>query len=233
MRALKAEWVKLWSLRAPVWAIVATAVAIVAGGVLTAGAVAESPRMLIGPIAASMEGVQYARFAVGVLGVLVATSEYSSGLVRWTFAAVPTRLPVLAAKALVAGGVTAVVGLVTVPVAFLAAQAVLGPRGVGLGDAGVPTALAGAVGQLVGITLLAVAVGTLLRNAAAAVGAVIAVVAILPGLLDIVSSDVARFAPGRAGETMMSDAWPAAAILLAWVVAALAGAAYLLRRRDA
>jgi len=230
---LKAEWVKLWSLRAPVCAIVATGVATVAGGVLTAQAVAESPRMAVGPVAASMEGVQYARFAVVVLGVLVATSEYSSGLVRWTFAAVPTRLPVLAAKAVLVAGVTAVVGLMTVPVAFLAGQAVLGSRGVGLGDAGVPPALVGAVGQLVGIALLGVAVGTLLRNAAAAVGTVIAAVAILPGLLDTVSADVARFAPGRAGEETMTDAWPAAPILLAWVVAALVGAGYLLRRRDA
>jgi ABC-2 type transport system permease protein len=236
-RAIRAEWVKLWSLRGPVWAVAAAAVAIVAGGVLTCAAVADSPRMLVGPIAASMEGVQYARFAVGVLGVLVATQEYSSGLVRWTFAAVPARVPVLAAKALVVTAVTTLLAAPTVPVAFLAGQAMLGSSGLPLGAPGAARALVGAVGQLVAIALLGLALGTLLRSAAGAVGTLVLGVAILPGLLDVAPGDLAGFTPGRAGESMMTaehlGALPAAGVLAAWVAVALVGAGLLLRRRDA
>ncbi|GAA0242267.1 ABC transporter permease [Cryptosporangium japonicum] len=224
--ALRSEWVKLWSLRAPVWAVATAGVAVVAGGMLAAGAAPPG----VDPLVARLEGVQYARFAVAVLGVLVATSEYSSGLMRWTFAAVPARWPVLVAKAVVVGGVTALVALVTVPVAVFAG----GPGPVSPGDAGVLTALGGAVGQLVGIAVFALGTGALVRNAAAGIGIVIGAVAILPGLIGTVSADAARFVPGRAGEAMMTDTfWPNAAILLAWAAAGLAGAAYLLRRRDA
>src|SRR5581483_10877031 len=92
------------------------------------------------PTALSLGGVSLAALAVAVLGVLMAAGEYSTGTIRATLAAVPTRLPVLWAKAVVFAGAVFAAMLVAVSAAFLAGQAVLSARGhthVTLADPGV------------------------------------------------------------------------------------------------
>ena len=183
-----------------------------------------------------------------MLGVLVVTSEYSTGSVRSTFAAVPRRLGVLWAKAAVTGTAVLVVAVPSVLLAFVGAQAVLGAGGeptARLGDDGVLRAVLGSAVYLAGVSLLGVALGTLLRSAAGALSALVAGLLLVPGLLGAVlpsswEDAVLPGLPSTAGEaftsvtTDPSQLSPAAglAVFAAWVVVLLAAAAWRLRTRD-
>ena len=105
---LASEWIKLVSVRSTVWALVVTAVVgIGLGAVVTSAQAARySARTLAAqqafdPTRSSLSGILFAQLAIGVLGVLIVSAEYSTGTVRATFAAIPRRPVVLAAKALV------------------------------------------------------------------------------------------------------------------------------------
>ena len=74
-------------------------------------------------------GFVLAQLALGVLGVLAVTSEYSTGMIRTTFTAAPQRGTVIAAKAAVFGAASFVVGAVVSLFTFLVGQAILGDRG--------------------------------------------------------------------------------------------------------
>ena len=92
-----------------------------------------SARADFNPVNQSLIGVNLAELTVGVLGVLVATGEYATGMIRATFAAVPRRLPVLVAKAGVLAAVTFAVCLAAVLITFVGGQALLGSHGISLG----------------------------------------------------------------------------------------------------
>jgi hypothetical protein len=117
---LSAEWTKIRSLRSTVWSLLLLFVVTVGFTALftaltvaqwdttdpaqTAQILADPGRMVIGA------GFQLGQLAICVLGVLVITSEYSSGTIRASLLAVPTRTPMLAAKAAVFAVLTFIVG---------------------------------------------------------------------------------------------------------------------------
>ena len=112
------------------------------------------------PAGVSLSGVQLAQIAVGVLGVLLITSEYASGLIRTTLAAVPRRLPVLWGKAVLVTAATVAASLPAAFVAFLAGQSILARAhlSVPLSQPGVARAVIGgalylAVAALIGLGL--------------------------------------------------------------------------------
>src|SRR5215470_337662 len=122
VRVMRAEWTKLRTQPSAYWALLATVVLVVGFGIgYSLLRVARPPRgaatASFDPAAISLSGVQLAQIAVGALGVLLVTSEYATGLVRTTFAAVPRRLPVLWGKAAL---VTVSVAAVSVPATFAA-----------------------------------------------------------------------------------------------------------------
>jgi hypothetical protein len=133
---LASEWIKLVSVRSTVWALVVTAVVgIGLGAVVTSAQAARySARTLAAqqafdPTRSSLSGILFAQLAIGVLGVLIVSAEYSTGTVRATFAAIPHRPVVLAAKALVFSAITFVVGEAVSIVAFVIGQVhSLGPH---------------------------------------------------------------------------------------------------------
>ena len=105
-RVTRSEWTKLRTQPGALWSLLSTVILIVAFGILYSllraarpphGATASS----FDPVSVSLSGVQLAQIAAGVLGVLLITSEYASGLIRTTLAAVPRRLPTLWGKAAV------------------------------------------------------------------------------------------------------------------------------------
>jgi ABC-2 type transport system permease protein len=247
--ALRMEWLKLRSLRSTLWLLLAAAAAALGTGV-TALAVYRThlPR----PGAAQMvndglAGVALSQLLVGFLGVLTVTAEYSSGSAGPTFAAVPVRGVVLAAKAAVFGGVTLVAGEAVCLVTFLASQAALSgspvPRA-SLADAGVlrTVLLSGAYLALIG--LIGLGVGAALRHTGAAVGALFAglfVPLFVLGLFGPSSVPVARFVPmfilinsvsvvAPAGGSL--SAWAGTGVLCGYAAAALALGGWLLTRRD-
>ena len=115
----------------------------------------------------SLNGIQLAQLAIGVLGILLITSEYSTGLIRATFAAVPQRRTVMAAKAIIFTVATLIVSEVGCFIAFFVGQAFLAPKHLEahIGDPGVIRAVIGGGLYLAVLGLLALGLGTAIRTA--------------------------------------------------------------------
>jgi hypothetical protein len=184
----------------------------------------------------------------GVLGVLAVTSEFSSGMIRATFAAVPSRSLVLAAKAAVLGAVTLAAGEVFAFAAFLVGQAALpapAPHAA-LGQPGVLRAVLAAGAYPALVALIGLGLGTVIRHTAGAICAVVAVLFLLPLLLTPLGAsahdEVVRFLPEQIAALSLTAVRPgppalppavAFALLCAYALAALAAGSFALTRRDA
>src|SRR5205085_10149977 len=119
------------------------------------------------PLDIALAGVNVAQLAVAVLGVLVITGEYSTGMIRASLTAVPKRLPVLWAKLLVYAVVTFLLMLPVVLIGFFASQAILSRHDIlqiSFGHAGVARAVVGGAVYLVLVGVFALAIGAIVRN---------------------------------------------------------------------
>jgi ABC-type transport system involved in multi-copper enzyme maturation permease subunit len=151
-----------------------------------------------------------AQLAIGVLGVLVISAEYTTGMIRTTLTAVPHRRMLLCAKAAVFTVVAFVVSTVAAFVAFFAGQSVLAGKNadVVLSDPGVLRAVLGAGVYLTLIGLLGLALATLLRRTAGAIATLFGLVLVLPALVDALPSpwntDVGKLLPINAGRAMFT-----------------------------
>src|SRR5215831_5140834 len=130
-RVLRSEWTKLRTQPSVRWALLSAVILVIGFGVgYSLLRAARPPRgaaaAAFDPASVSLSGVQLAQIAAGVLGVLLITSEYASGLIRAGFAAVPRRLPILWGKAALLVAATVAVSLPAVLVTFLAGQSILG-----------------------------------------------------------------------------------------------------------
>ncbi|MFE3206379.1 ABC transporter permease [Embleya sp. NPDC059237] len=254
VRVLHAEWIKLRSLRSTFWVLVAAVFVVIALGLLvTSGTVDRWPdtgaaeRARFSAPNASLTGLYLAQLAIGVLGVLVITGEYATGSIRATMSAVPHRLPVLWAKAVVFGAVTFALMLVTSLIAFLAGQAVLSKEhiDVALGDPGVPRVVIGVALYLAITGILAIGVGAIVRNAAGGIAIVFGLLLVLPQVVQALPTawqdHITKYLPSEAGQAFTR--WHPSADALSpntgitvfalYAAATLAAAAVLLRRRDA
>ena len=248
---MKSEWIKLRSVRSIVVTLLAAGLVIIGVGVLASairsGAVTTEggpPRAAQDPTATSLSGTQLAQLIIAIVGVLLVSSEYATGFMRATLAAVPRRLPVLAAKMAVFGIVVFVLSLVSTLTAFLAGQLVLGDAGVSLTDTGVLAAIAGASINLVGVGLIGVALGFLLRSTAAGIAVVVAIFFLVPVLLNIFSASfqdtIRPYLPSSAGTALSSVTrnsdylayGPGLALLAGWVLAFGMAAAVRFKRGD-
>ena len=131
-RVLRSEWTKLRTQPSALWALLSAVILVVAFGILYSllreARPPHGPAAIrsFDPAAISLSGVQLAQIAAGVLGVLLITSEYATGLIRTTLAAVPRRLPVLWGKAATLVAAIVAVSLPAALAAFLAGQSILG-----------------------------------------------------------------------------------------------------------
>jgi ABC-2 type transport system permease protein len=252
-RVMRAEWIKLRSVPSTtIGFLAAAALAILLGLIFSSvGGNVEGPGSAPGessdPVSLSLAGFSLAQIVVGVLGVLVVAGEYSTGLIRTTFAAVTARLPVLWAKVAVVGAVTLVVTGVAALVAFVGGQAVYGGADAtaSLGDPGVLRAVLGTAVYCTGVALIGVALGFLMRSTASAIGLLFAGLLVVPGLAGLlpesVSDAVLKVLPSNAGEAFTSvDGGsdllsPAGGLIVfaLWVIGLLAAAAVTLRATDA
>ena len=257
---LRSEWIKLRSLRSTVWSyliVIAISVGMallmsfsmvngMSGGMEISGASPDQQHELV--MQASMFGVYFGQLVVGVLGVLVISGEYSTGMIRSTLAAVPKRLPALAGKGLVLFVATFVVGFLANSLAYLTASIVLGTN-VEVFDPDTLLTLAGGALYLALVAVFALGVGTMLRSSAGGIAAVLGLLLLLPTVLQLIPADWAHdvipYLLSSAGMTMFTaigaedaaimgpNAWQSLLVVLAWVAVSLAGAAALLKRRDA
>ena len=257
---LRSEWTKLRSVRSTYWTLLAAVITTVGLSALISaiyvsqyGTMKAADKLNFDPTSFSLNGVFLAQLAIGVLGVLIITSEYSTGAIRSTFAAVPQRRTVLAAKATVFSGVTLVVGLVSCFAAFFVGQAILSSQGIQahIGDPGVLRAVAGSGVYLAVLGLLALGIGTLIRHSAGAISALFGLVLVLPVLVQALPSSwsdvIAKYLPSNAGQAisqtgnagphprggLMLSPWAGLGVFALYADVALAFAAVALRRRDA
>jgi ABC-2 type transport system permease protein len=250
-RVIHAEWTKLRALRSTWTVLGATSLLVVVFAGIVAwnqNRDAGNPPSTADAVSGALLGIDLVSLVIGVFGVLLMSGEYGSGLIRATLAAVPRRLPVLWAKALVLSAVTAPVLLLTCLASLAVSRAFLGAGGPSLGDPAVLRAAFGAAGAAAGTGLLGLAVGTLLRHTAGAITTLVAAMLVIPALLpvalpDSVEKHIVPYVPTAAGQAMYSlgDTNPfemlspggGALVLGVWVVALLAGGAAVLHRRDA
>jgi ABC-2 type transport system permease protein len=199
------------------------------------------------PLSTTFRGFEIGQLIIGALGVLMISSEYSSGLIRMTFTAIPQRRSVLMAKTFVIGVTSLVVGEAAAFVGFFVSQALLKPTGTSLSISS-PGAL-GAVASmglyLAAVALLGLALGALLRHTAGAIVALFALVFVLPGIISALPSPwdsrIGKWLPDNLGGQLVA-LHPNAAflsptssliVLLAYPVVFLALAAWRLGRTDA
>lgn len=258
VRVLRSEWIKAVTLRST-WIMLASIAVLIAGFGLVAALTASGATDGAGPdfggpardpVSTVLTGTHPALLLVGVAGALVGAREYASGLIRLTLAAIPARLPVLAAKTLVFSALTGVVVLASTLVAFFAGMSVLGDGGasaVAWSDDGVARAVLGTAAYLTGLGITGVALGVLLRSIGGSIAALVGGVVFLPTLATMVLpeswDEVLKYLPSNAASSFTAvtpDASGAllgtsagAVVFMAWVLAAVIGAAVSLRARDA
>jgi len=245
---LACEWTKLVSVRSTFWTMLVAVISPVAISALVAATLGSAPQRgaPIDPLLPGLLSLEYAVLSVAVLGVLAFSTEYGTGLIRTTFAAVPRRRAVLAAKAGVLGAVTMAAGELVAFVSFFLVQAILSGHhlGVSLSAPGVPGAVLAEGLLLFVVAMLGLAVGAIVRHTAGGIAAVIGVI-ILPGILAVLPAPWG----GRIGRFTLVDAahqvtalHPATnlfapalslVVLLAWPALALLAAALMITRRDA
>jgi ABC-2 type transport system permease protein len=240
------EWLKLRSVRSTWWTVLVFAAGLVGLAVLVMSRQHNGPSF--DPTNDSFAGLIIGQVAFGVLGVLAVTSEFSSGMIRATFAAAPRRPLVLAAKAAVLGVVTLLAGEILAFAAFAVGQAVLkGPAPhAALGQPGVLRAvlLGGAYPVL--IALIGLGLGALIRHTAGAISAVVGVLFVLPLILVPLGTSIqnaaGQFMPMLIAENSLTAVKPVPhslspglgfALLCAYAAVALAAGAWALARRDA
>jgi ABC-2 type transport system permease protein len=251
-QVIHSEWIKLRTVRSSWIVLGATVLGIVVVGLLVSYAsnahwstMTASDRADFSPINQDLIGVNLAELTVGVLGVLVATGEYGSGMIRATFAAVPRRLPVLAAKSGVLAAVTFAVCLAAVLITFLGGQALLGSHGISLGHPAAVRAVLGSSLYLTVVGVLGIGLGFLIRSTAGGIATLLGLLLVLPIIAAALpgggSQAVDRYLPSTAGRALftmngghaMLSPWTGFGVFLLYTAVVMAFAALVLCRRDA
>jgi ABC-2 type transport system permease protein len=252
---VRSEWIKLRSLRSTRWSLLAAVVSMAGLGALVAAIqmnrwshLEPHERLTYNSLEPAVGGWHLAQLAIGVLGVMIITGEYSTGMIRSTLLAEPRRLPVLWAKLGVYALVTFVLMLVASFVSFFAVQAIVTQHHQQhtLGD---PGALRVVIGTALFLTVLgafSLALGTIVRNTAGGIALFVGLLFVLPGITAILPAATADaidpYLPLNAGSGVMTatfenshhlSPWGGFAVFCGYTALAVIGAALTLRRRDA
>ncbi|HEX4539471.1 MAG TPA: hypothetical protein VH112_04435 [Acidimicrobiales bacterium] len=251
---LRSEWTKFSTVRSSTLTIAALVGVTILIGALTSASEASnwaslSPfrRAAFDPTNFSLNGLLFGQLAVGVLGALVMSSEYGTGLIRSTLAAVPNRRLVLGAKAAVLAGVVLLVGEIVSFSSFFLGQAILSGSApsAGIGDPGVLQAVVGGGLYLAVLALLGLGIATIVRHTAGAISSFVGIVLIAPLIVQALPSSigdaVGKYLPVNIGHALTSvqpqahafSPWVGFGLLGAYAAVALALGGWLMVRRDA
>jgi ABC-type transport system involved in multi-copper enzyme maturation permease subunit len=255
-RLLLAEWTKIRTVRSTMWSLILYVLLSLGFTTLLVSLIAASwddtadgDRAAISadPVNFILGAGFLGQLVVCVLGVLVISAEYSTGMIRATLLAVPRRLPVLWAKALVFTVLILVAGLAVSFVSYLIGSAILSDKvPVSLGDEGVLRSVIGGGLYLAMLGLFSLAIGAIVRHTAGAITGVIALVLVVGPLAQLLPGKIGDYVYGympseagymitsaRQGEDDLLSPWEGYGVFALWTFALLAIAAYLLKRRDA
>jgi ABC-2 type transport system permease protein len=268
---LRSEWTKLRSLRSTFWCYLFILVINVGFALLVSSLIGDTSGGQQGPgsriattgggaeaLTVITAGLSLSALLSAVLGALMITGEYGTGMIKSTFTADPRRLGALFGKALVFGVVTFLVGFVSMVLAALVAAPGLKNAHVTLdwGDSRVWLALVGGAGYLALAGLIAYGLGAIIRSSAGGIAAGIGLLFVVPIVLQIVTSltqakwiqNVSTFLPGSAGGKIYAygggkasvvdglvtlDGTLGLLVIVGWVVVVMALATLLVKRRDA
>jgi ABC-type transport system involved in multi-copper enzyme maturation permease subunit len=252
-RVIKSEWTKFRSLRSTLITLLVSVALTVGLGALISAVTAShwaqaSPadRADFNAVVTSLNGVNISQLAVGVLGVLLISGEYATGMIRASLTAVPKRLPVLWAKLGVFAAVVGALSVISTFAAFFLGQSLLSSKNLNVSISS-PNALRmvlGAAVYLVLVGIIGMALGGLFRNTAAGISSLVAVFFVIPPILGLLpkswSDRIGPYLPSNAGEAFWGHptgshlaALTGLLVLCAWAAAAVAAAAVRLKERDA
>jgi ABC-type transport system involved in multi-copper enzyme maturation permease subunit len=254
-RVLRSEFTKFRSLRSTVWTLLVAVAATIGIGALFSAvsasqyhAFSAASQATFNPVSTSLDGITFAQIAFGVLGVLMLSGEYSTGMIRSSLTAVPRRLPVLWGKLAVFAGMIFAVSLIASFASFFLGQALLSGHHLGASLAA-PGALRSVVGAALYVTvagMIGVALGALFRNTAAGISAFVGAFFVIPPVASVlpasISDHLAQYLPSNAGEVLYGGAqgvrdalspWAGFALLCGYAAVLIAAAAWRLRRADA
>ncbi|QAY61985.1 ABC transporter permease [Xylanimonas allomyrinae] len=225
-RLLRSEWRKLWSLRSTWWVLGVTFVIMVGFALLFSLAftsfVSGNPEAMaaadeaggIPPTTFVVAGYSFGALVAASLGAIAITGEYSTGQIRSSLSAAPTRLPVLWAKLTVVAVVTFVVIAVSTAIAYLVTHPILSSHdiSVDLSDGEQVRSLLGAPLYATVVALFALAVGALLRNTPGAIVTVVALFFLVPTIIGTIAGatgaawaeHINKWLPSAAGERIIT-----------------------------
>ncbi len=248
---LSSETCKLRSVRFTAWALLAAIASNVGLAALLAvflpGALSPHDKATIDTTRVSLGGLHLSQVACGLLGVLAISSEYTSGLIRTTFSAVPDRCLVLAAKTLVLAAAVAIVTTASCLAAYFSFELLLTEHHLrtSLADPGVLRAVLGGGFYLTAVALLGLGLGAALRSSAGATATLLGLLLIPPLLLELLPNSwktaATPYTPLQAGSAIVSTRqdpgslgpWGGFGLFCAYALLALAAGFILIRRRDA
>jgi ABC-type transport system involved in multi-copper enzyme maturation permease subunit len=255
---LRSEWTKLRSVRSTYWTLFALVVVGIGIGALVCFATENHITHLghgaplgFDPTARSLTTfVELGQLVMMVLGAMVITSEYSTGMIRTSLTTMPRRGTVFAAKGTIFAVAAFVVSIVTALIAFFLGQAILHSTGdsATLSDPNVLRAIIGTSLYVTVIGVMSFAFGAIIRHTAGTIATMVGVLFILPLIVEVLPSnwtnDINKWIPGSAAGQLLAtvpgsadstlfSAWPQFAVTLVYTVVLLAIGAFLFRKRDA
>lgn len=263
---VRSEWIKFLSVRSTAWLLGITIALMVGTAALFAATFRAATAMessgqgnleveLTGSLDgigefATISGYSMGQLVLVVLAIMVITSEYSTGRIRSTLVAVPSRLPVLLAKAAIVALVAFIVSALGIGLSFAINSAIFAGTDMGqLTSGGAVRAFLGVPLYLAALSVFALGLGAIIRSTPGAIGAAMAIILVLPSVGMLVNNKVvqtiASYLPTSVGERlfmepMVSDIygpqlgpWQGFAVLCAWALLTVAIGAVLLRTRDA
>jgi ABC-2 type transport system permease protein len=254
-RLISAEWTKIRSVPSTAWSLTVLVLAAVSLNTVVVwmaianwdtATTAVRHSYLADPTGFLAAALVFAQIPVCVLGVLVITGEYSTGMIASSMLAVPHRTPILAAKAVVLGPLILVIGELVAFASFGIAE-VIARRHVpmSLGNPADLRAVAGVGLYLAVLALLALGIGALLRHTGAAIAVTVGLVTVVSGLAKLIPGNagahISAYLPASAGllithasspATDLLSPWQGFAVFCLWAAALLAAAARAVSRRD-
>ncbi len=254
---IRSEWLKFRTVRSTLWTVCITVVLCVGLGALSAysmrnnyGNESFTEHLAFSATGASLLGFLFAPLAIGVIGALIMTSEYSSGSIRLTFAAQPRRLSVLVSKAVVLFCCALAVGELSAFASFFVGQSIFSSAHLNdtLATPGALRAVVFAGLSLALIALFALGIATIIRHTAGAIALYVGILLVLLLIVSALPTDwnrhVLKFLPEVLIESMRTPHQAAlrfqafspgvsALILAAYALGSLIIGGALLVRRDA
>ncbi|KAB1987128.1 ABC transporter permease subunit [Streptomyces triticiradicis] len=236
--ALRAELIKIRTLRSLLWGLFAVLAATVAFSALAGLDDSDAPEF--DPLFSAFFGVSFGQIAAITFGAQAVSAEYQGGALRVSLAAVPDRGRWFLAKTMAIGAPALGIGLVTGVVGLAVGTSVLGSRADALTWEEELRGVVGCAVYLMLMALFAAGLAAVLRSGVATLSILIPFLLIVSFVVGNASGSVADFLPDKAGQTVLHQTWDGSpgpwsglAVTALWTAAALAAGAWCVRRRDA